>query len=123
MKINNTILYIILYFVFAFLHYIIWQYTQEDHLAIFIRYYLFLSFLFIFVITILTLFHRIYPGYTGFIFMGLIFLKLSLIFVLMSTMKFSGVPNFKLHFIPPYLISLMLETLFAVQLLKNDKNH
>lgn len=122
MKFKKTTLYIALYFLLVLVHYIIWKLWVQDFAQIFYRYYLFLSFLFLFVLTMLTLSHRLYPEFTGFVFLGLIFVKLSLIFVLLNQMKFASIPNFQLHFITPYLYSLVLEVLFAVHLLKDEKN-
>ena len=122
MKLKKSTLYIGLYFVMVIVHFAIWHYFVQDFGTIFYKYYLFLSFLFIFVLTLLTLSHRLYPGFTGFVFLGLIFVKLSMIFILLNQMKFASIPQFQFHFITPYLISLVLETLFAVNLLKDEKN-
>lgn len=49
--------------------------------------------------------------------MGLILFKLMIMFLMMKKLNLSEVPNYKLHFIIPYLFSLLLETLYAVKLI------
>jgi hypothetical protein len=53
--------------------------------------------------------------------MGLMLFKLSIMFLVMNKLHLSEVPYHKYHFIPPYLVSLLLETLFAIGLLKEQK--
>lgn len=122
MKLKKTTLYIALYFVLFLLHFAVWEIWIKDFDEIFFKYYLFLTFLFIFVITNLKLFQKLYPGMTGFVFMGLLLFKLAIMFLVMQKLQLSSVPYYKLHFIFPYLFSLLLETLFAVQLIKDEKN-
>ena len=122
MKLKKTILYIVLYFVMVALHFIIWQLWVKDFEETFLRYYIFLSFIFLFVIGNLILFKKVFPGYTGFVFMGLLLFKLAIMFLVMQKLELSKVPHYKFHFVFPYLISLLLETLFAVELLKDEKN-
>lgn len=74
------------------------------------------------VITILSIFKKIYPDYLGFVFMGLILVKLMMIMIIKKKLNMVEVPNYKLHFVLPYLLSLVLETLYAVQLIKDEKN-
>ena len=72
------------------------------------------------VLTILSIAKRIYPDYLGFVFMGLTMFKLAMFFIIRNKLKIEEVPNYKLHFILPYLLALVLETFFAVSLLKDD---
>lgn len=122
MKLKNYSLYIGLYVLLLAVHFCIWELWVQDFGRVFMRYYLFLTFIFIFVLTILSLFHRIYPGYTGFTFMGLLLFKLAIMFLIMQKLELSAVPYYKAHFVFPYIFSLLLETLFAVRLLKDEKN-
>ncbi len=122
MKQNASWLYIILFILLFFVHFGIWQAWVKDFQIIFIRYYLFLSVLFIMVLTILSIIKKIYPEYIGFSFLGLMLFKLSIMFLIMNKLHLSDVPNYKYHFIPPYLVSLFLETLYAIRLIKQDEN-
>lgn len=122
MKLKKTTIYILLYFVMIALHFIIWKIWVADFESIFYKYYLFLSFIFIFVISNLIIFKKVFPGYIGFVFMGLLLFKLMIMFLIIQKLQLSIVPYYKLHFVLPYLISLLLETLFAVQLIKDEKN-
>lgn len=117
MKGNN--LYLVLYVLMVTVHFAIWKMTGMEFENIFFRYYLFLSVLFILVLTILSIVRRIYPNYIGFTFMGLIMFKLAMIFLIKNKLALSEVPNYKAHFIAPYLLALVLETLYAVNLLKS----
>lgn len=121
MKIKSTSLYIILFFVMFFLHFGIWTFLEIGFETTFIRYYLFLTILFTMVIIILSIIKNIYPNYIGFGFMGLVMFKISVMFLIMKKLNLSEVPDYKLHFIIPYLFSLFLETLYAVKLIQRGE--
>lgn len=121
MKIKNNTLYIILYFLMFFLHFGIWQILKVGFETTFIKYYLFLTLLFVTVITVLSIIKKIYPNYIGFAFMGLVMFKLMMMFLIMKKLHLSEVPDYKIHFIIPYLISLLLETLYSVKLIQNEE--
>ncbi len=121
MKIKNNTFYIILYFLMFFVHFAIWQRLNIGFETTFIKYYLFLTVLFTMVLTILSLLKKIYPGYIGFAFMGLVMFKLMIMFLVMKKLNLGEVPYYKIHFILPYLISLVLETLYAVKLIQNEE--
>ena len=114
---SNT-LYIILYFLLFFVHFAIWQVLEIGFETTFVKYYLFLTLLFIMVLTILSIIKKIYPEYIGFAFMGLVMFKLMIMFLIMKKLNLGEVPNYKLHFIIPYLLSLILETLYSLKLLQ-----
>ena len=120
MKLKNNTLYIILYFLMFFVHFGIWQLLKVGFETTFIKYYLFLTMLFMMVITILSIIKKIYPTYIGFAFMGLVMFKLMIMFLIMKKLNLSEVPNYKMHFIIPYLISLLLETLYSVKLIQKE---
>lgn len=123
MKLKGNLLYIIVYFGLLLSHFFIWKTWVQDNENIFVKYYLFLTLIFIMVLTILSLIKKIYPQYIGFAFMGLMMFKLSIIFLIMNKLKLTSVPDYKLHFIPPYLVSLLIETFYAISLLKDEKNN
>ncbi len=121
MKIKNNTLYILLYFLMFLIHFGIWQLLEIGFETTFIKYYLFLTVLFMMVITILSIIKKIYPTYIGFAFMGLVMFKLMIMFLVMKKLNLGEVPNYKVHFIIPYLISLVLETLYSVKLLQTEE--
>ncbi len=121
MKIKNNTLYILLYFLMFLVHFGIWQILKIAFETTFIKYYLFLTVLFMMVITILSIVKKIYPTYIGFAFMGLVMFKLMIMFLVMKKLNLGDVPNYKVHFIIPYLISLVLETLYSVKLLQTEE--
>lgn len=119
MNLKPATFYTVLFYVSAMVHLVIWYFFVQNFQETFIRYYLFLSLLFIMVLTILSIAKRIYPDYLGFVFMGLTMFKLAMFFIIRNKLKIEEVPNYKLHFILPYLLALVLETFFAVSLLKD----
>ena len=121
MKIKNNTLYILLYFLMFLVHFGIWQILKIGFETTFIKYYLFLTVLFMMVITILSIVKKIYPTYIGFAFMGLVMFKLMIMFLVMKKLNLGEVPNYKVHFIIPYLISLVLETLYSVKLIQTEE--
>ena len=122
MKIKNNTLYILLYFLMFLVHFGIWQFLKIGFETTFIKYYLFLTVLFMMVITILSIVKKIYPTYIGFAFMGLVMFKLMIMFLVMKKLNLGEVPNYKVHFIFPYLISLVLETLYSVKLIQTEES-
>ena len=123
MKIKLSTYFIVAYILMFFLHFFIWEMWVKEHQLVFLKYYLFLTFLYMMVLTILSILERIYPQYIGFGFMGLVMFKLAIMFLVMKKLDLQVVEGYKLHFIPPYLLSLVLETLYAVRLLNAEKNH
>lgn len=104
-------------------HFLLFRYLENCCEVTFIKYYLFLTILFMMVITVISICKKIYPDYLGFIFMGIVMVKLAMMFLIMNKLNLSEVPNYKLHFIIPYLISLLLVTLYSVNIiLKDEKN-
>lgn len=106
-----------------FIHFGIWNYLEKGSEAIFIRYYLFLTILFMMVVTILSIMKKIYPNYIGFAFMGLVMVKLMMMFLIMNRLGLKEVPDYKVHFILPYLISLLLETLYAIKVIQQPDHN
>ncbi|MDR2206530.1 MAG: hypothetical protein LBE36_10310 [Flavobacteriaceae bacterium] len=120
---KSNFIYIILFFIIFGIHFVLFRAFVKCCEPVFIRYYLFLMILFFLVITIMSIFKKLYPNYLGFAFMGLVMLKLALMFLVMNKLKLSQVPNYKIHFILPYLCLLMLVTLYSINLIqKNEKN-
>lgn len=121
---KNNFIYLLLFFTMVIIHFFIFQQMTGCCETVFIKYYLFLSILFIMVITIMSIAKNMFPEYLGFIFMGLVMVKLAMMFLVMNKLQLSEVPDYKYHFILPYLVSLTLVTLYSVGLIqKNEKNH
>ena len=121
MKFDKSYLYIGLFFLIPIIHYFIWDYFKVGFGDIFVRYYLFLTILFVMLITVLSIVKKISPDYIGFAFLGLIMLKLTLMFVAKSKLKVAQVPDYKFHFILPYLISLVVMVFYAIELIKQSQ--
>lgn len=118
MKISATNWYIILYFVLFFAHFALWKFLNVGFEVVFIRYYIFLTLLFVLAVTALTIIRKNFPQYIGFGFLGLVMVKMMALFIVMNQLDLSSVPNYKMHFAIPYLVSLVLETLYAVKLIQ-----
>lgn len=123
MKLKGSTLFILSFILLFFIHFFIWQTWVKDFEIILIKYYLFLTILFMMVITILSIIKKIYPEYIGFTFLGLMMFKLTIMFLIMNKLNLQIVPHYKFHFIPPYLLSLLLETLYAINLIRDKKNN
>ncbi|ACU07277.1 hypothetical protein FIC_00824 [Flavobacteriaceae bacterium 3519-10] len=121
MKLSANNLYIVLYFVLFFVHFALWKYLNVGFEVVFIRYYIFLTLLFVLAITALTVIRKQVPQYIGFGFLGLVMVKMMALFIVMNQLELSTVPNYKLHFAIPYLVSLVLETLYAVKLIQIEE--
>jgi hypothetical protein len=120
---KSNFVYIGVYFLMFIVHFVLFRQLVGCCETVFIKYYIFLSLLFMMVLTVMSVFKNLYPEYLGFIFMGLVMIKLSMMFLIMNKLHLSQVPYYKYNFILPYLVSLTLVTLFSVRLIqKNEKN-
>lgn len=115
---NNNLL-IALYFIMFAVHFVLWQSLGIGFETTIIRYYLFLTILFMMVLTIVSIFKMIYPEYLGFVFLGLVMFKLAMVFIIRKKLNITEIPNYKFHFILPYLFSLFLETVFTVNMIRS----
>ena len=121
MKIKSNTIYVILFFLMFALHFFFFFYLKIGFETTFIKYYLFLTLLFMMVVTVISIIKKIYPNYVGFGFMGLVMFKLMLMLLVMKKLNLNEVPNYKVHFIIPYLIALVLETLYAVKIIQDGE--
>ena len=64
--------------------------------------------------------NKYYKPYIGFVFLGIVLVKLLLIKLYINHLNVTDLPNYKLHFIIPYLISIVLIVIFSV-LIINEK--
>lgn len=111
-------------FGFMFLiHLVIFQVYIGCCEVIFIKYYLFLTLLFMMVVTLMTLFQKLFPDYLGFLFMGLMLVKLAVMFLIMNKLNLSEVPYYKINFILPYLVCLTLFTMYSIGLIQGTEKN
>ena len=120
---KNNYLFIALYFVMFVAHFFIFRTFIGCCEVTFIKYYLFLTLLFVMTITLMSIFKKLYPDYLGFIFMGLVLFKLAMMFLIMNKLHLSEVPSYKFNFILPYLGSLTLITLYSMNLIQKDEKN
>lgn len=120
---KSNFIFIALYFLMFVLHFILFQTYVKCCETVFIKYYLFLTVLFMMVVTIMSVFKKLYPNYLGFVFMGLVMFKLAMMFLVMNKLDLREVPNYKLQFIIPYLGSLALVTLYSVNMIQKDEKN
>ncbi|AZI20254.1 hypothetical protein [Chryseobacterium taklimakanense] len=45
--------------------------------------------------------------------------KLAMVFIIRKKLNITEIPNYKFHFILPYLFSLFLETVFTVNMIRS----
>lgn len=123
MKGNSNFLVIIAFFATFLVHFVLWKYVfQLDNLLI-VKFYLFLSILFMMLITIVHIINRIAPEFLGLSLIGLILLKFVMMYLIREKLDFQTVPNYKFHFVIPYFILTTLLTIYTIQLIKYDKKH
>lgn len=110
-------------FVLTFIvHYLIW--TQVEQLAplLLVKFYLFLSVMFMMLVTVINIINRTVPEFLGLSFIGIILLKFVLMYLIRMKLYFETVPHYKYHFIIPYFVLTGLLTYYTIQLLNRDKN-
>lgn len=120
---KSNFIYIALFFLMFVLHFIIFRTYINCCETVFIKYYLFLTILFMMVITVMSIFKKLYPNYLGFVFMGLVMFKLAMMFLIMGKLHLQQVPYYKINFIIPYLVSLTLVTLYSISLIRKDEKN
>lgn len=101
----------ILLFIFSMtIHYFFWEYPNE----LFIKFYSFLFLIFSMVMLLIYQTNKYYKSYIGFVFLGIVLVKLILIKLYINHLNVTNLPNYKLHFIIPYLVSNILIVIFSV---------
>ncbi len=119
---KNNILWIG-FVVVMMVHLIIW--TQVEHLAplLLLKFYVFLSVMFLMLITVINIINRTVPEFLGLSFIGIILLKFVLMYLIRMKLDFEQVPHYKFHFIIPYFVLTGLLTYYTIQLLNQEKKH
>jgi len=117
---SNLIISVIFFLTFI-IHFAIWKFVFHLDEVTIIKFYLFLTIIFMMMITLIILINKILPQYLGFAMIGLIVMKFGLMFLVKNKLHFEAIPNYKFHFIIPYFILTTLLTYYAIQLINYDK--
>jgi hypothetical protein len=121
MKNRNNLIVTILFILTFIIHFILWKFIFHLDEVIIIKFYLFLTIIFILLITLIQIIYRNAAEYLGLSFIGIILLKFLLMFFIKNKLHFEVIPNYKYHFILPYLVLTALLTYYAIGLIKYDK--
>lgn len=109
--------FVLFFLVSSIIHFFFWEYPKE----LFIKFYSFLLLIFTIVMVLVDQTNKYYKEYIGFVFLGIVLVKLLLIKLYINHLNVVNLPNYKLNFIIPYLISLVLIVIFSVSII-NKKN-
>ncbi|MCB9202695.1 MAG: hypothetical protein H6604_06595 [Flavobacteriales bacterium] len=102
---KNIIKLLAVFLAVAGVHYFVfWEYSDE----LFFRIYGFLFLILIIVFYLLNISFKHFKEYLGYIFLGIIFVKLPLVKFYFDSLSMENLPNYKIHFIAPYLVSVFL---------------
>lgn len=123
MKISKNMMVALLFFATFAIHFGIWNYVCHLDPIIIIKFYLFLSVVFMMMVTLVVLIYRIAPDFLGLSLIGLILLKFALMYLIRKKLNFQEIPDYKFHFVIPYFVLTGLLTYFAIGLLNHDKKH
>jgi hypothetical protein len=121
MKANPNILVTILFFLTFLIHFSLWKFVFHLDEIIIVKFYLFLSVMFIMMITLIVLINKIVPQFLGLSVIGLILLKFCLMYLIRKKLNLETIPDYKYHFIVPYFILTALLTYYAIRLINYDK--
>lgn len=121
MKSNPNILIVILFFLTFVVHFSLWKFVFHLNELLIVKFYLFLSVMFMMMITLIILINRVAPEFLGLSLIGLILLKFLLMYLIRQKLNFEAVPGYKYHFILPYFVLTTLLTYYAIRLINHDK--
>jgi len=117
---SNLIISVIFFLTFI-IHFAIWKFVFHLDEVIIIKFYLFLSIIFMMMITLIVLINKIAPQFLGLAVIGLILIKFGLMYLIKNKLHFEEIPNYKFHFIIPYFVLTALLTYYAIRLINYDK--
>lgn len=121
-QVKNNI--VALGFILTFIvHLFIWVQFEGLEPLLLIKFYLFLSVMFVMLITVINIINRTVPEFLGLSFIGIILLKFVLMYLVRMELNFETVPHYKYHFIIPYFVLTGLLTYYTIQLLNQEKKH
>ncbi len=121
MKINPNILVTVLFFLTFLIHFSLWKFVFHLDEIVIVKFYLFLSVMFMMMITLVVLINKTVPQFLGLSVIGLILLKFGLMYLIRKKLNFESVPDYKFHFIIPYFVLTALLTYYAIMLINHDK--
>ncbi|MCJ8154011.1 hypothetical protein MKJ01_09600 [Chryseobacterium sp. SSA4.19] len=121
MKVNPNILVTLLFFLTFLIHFSLWKFVFHLDEMVIVRFYLFLSIMFMIMITLVILIHKTVPQFLGMSLIGLILLKFGLMYLIRKKLNFELIPGYKFHFIIPYFVLTTLLTYYAIRLINHDK--
>ncbi|HAP95013.1 hypothetical protein [Epilithonimonas hominis] len=117
---SNLIISVIFFLAFI-IHFAIWKFALHLDEVIIIKFYLFLSIIFMMMITLIVLINKIVPQFLGLAVIGLILVKFGMMYLIKNKLHFEEIPNYKFHFIVPYFVLTALLTYYAIRLINYDK--
>ncbi|WP_312207796.1 hypothetical protein [Epilithonimonas hominis] len=117
---SNLIISVIFFLTFI-IHFAIWKFALHLDEVIIIKFYLFLSIIFMMMITLIVLISKIVPQFLGLAVIGLILVKFGMMYLIKNKLHFEEIPNYKFHFIVPYFVLTALLTYYAIRLINYDK--
>ena len=121
MQSKSNLIISVLFFLTFIIHFAIWKFVFHLDEVVIIKFYLFLSVIFMMMITLLLIIDRTVPQFLGMSVLGLIIVKFGLMYLIKNKLHLEAVPNFKFHFVIPYFVLTALLTYYAIQLINYDK--
>lgn len=117
---SNLIISVIFFLTFI-IHFAIWKFAFHLDEVTIIKFYLFLTIIFMMMITLIILINKIVPQFLGLAVIGLILVKFGLMYLIKNKLHFEEIPHYKFHFIMPYFVLTALLTYYAIRLINYDK--
>ncbi|MCG2792330.1 MAG: hypothetical protein L6262_02125 [Weeksellaceae bacterium] len=111
----------VLFFATFIVHFCLWKFLFYLDEVILIKFYLFLSIIFMMMMTLILLIHKRVPQFLGVSVLGLVLIKFVLMYLIKNKLHFEEIPGYKYHFILPYFVLTALITYYAIQLINYDK--
>ncbi|MPS73514.1 MAG: hypothetical protein E2590_10260 [Chryseobacterium sp.] len=121
MQNKSNIVISVIFFLTFIIHFILWKFVFHLNEVTIIKFYLFLSIIFMMMITLIILINRIVPQFLGLAVIGLILVKFGMMYLIKNKLHFEEIPNYKFHFIIPYFVLTALLTYYAIRLINYDK--
>ncbi len=121
MKNKSNIVISVVFFLTFIIHFAIWKFVFHLDEVTIIKFYLFLTIIFMMMITMILIINKVVPEFLGMAMIGLILMKFGLMYLIKNKLHLEEVPGYKFHFIIPYFILTGLLTYYAIQLINYDK--
>ena len=121
MKNKSNIVISVVFFLTFIIHFAIWKFVFHLDEVTIIKFYLFLTIIFMMMITMILIINKVVPEFLGMAMIGLILMKFGLMYLIKNKLHLEEVPGYKFHFIIPYFVLTGLLTYYAIQLINYDK--